>query len=214
MKVVSLSCPFCGSKSASVRKADFLCANSETSALNSELPPFSRRASESHFPNVFIGVFLLIDPNGGESLVTGKAYPIKWLSICSISKAVIEYSTDNGSNWMEVSPPNTGNNGLYNWLVPVADSNQCLLRVSDANDPNISDTSDGVFSIKPPMVGHTVAWGYNGQGQCKTPAGSNDEAERVSKKTVRRGGGVALSGAFERRPVRSVQAQRPVYRHR
>jgi probable HAF family extracellular repeat protein len=92
---------------------------------------------------------LLLKPNGGESLTSGKAYPIKWSSTGSIDNVLIEYSIDNGSNWTSVIPLNTGNNGLYNWRVPAVDSNQCLVNISDACDPNISDTSDSVFTIKP-----------------------------------------------------------------
>ncbi|MHC4086249.1 MAG: LamG-like jellyroll fold domain-containing protein [Planctomycetota bacterium] len=93
-------------------------------------------------------MLLLLNPNGGETLTSVETYPIRWLNIGSVSEVLIEYSINNGSNWTPVQPPNVGNNGLYNWLVPAVNTNQCLVRISDVSDPNISDTSDGVFTIK------------------------------------------------------------------
>ncbi|MBN1765000.1 MAG: right-handed parallel beta-helix repeat-containing protein [Sedimentisphaerales bacterium] len=91
----------------------------------------------------------LITPNGGEEFATGMTYPITWSCTGSISEVLIEYSPDNGSSWLEVTPPNTGNSGSYDWLVPVVESSsQCLLRVSDAGYPDINDTSDDAFTIK------------------------------------------------------------------
>jgi len=88
----------------------------------------------------------ILSPNGGEVLTAG-TYTIKWSSTGSISDVLIEYSTDNGLNWTLVDPPNTGNSGSYDWLVPTIDSTQCLVRVSDAANLNISDTSNAVLTI-------------------------------------------------------------------
>ncbi|NIP50648.1 MAG: SUMF1/EgtB/PvdO family nonheme iron enzyme, partial [candidate division Zixibacteria bacterium] len=122
---------------------------------------------------------LLNGPNGGESLTSGKVCPIRWSSTGSISDVLIEYSLDNGSSWAGVSPLNVGNNGLYNWLVPRVNSDECLVRVSDASDPNIRDVSDDVFTINLPIDGYIVAWGLNDYGQCDVPDG-RDFAEIVS----------------------------------
>jgi hypothetical protein len=89
-------------------------------------------------------------PNGGELIIQGDTCQITWYSH-SIDDVKVEYSIDNGSAWVEVDPCNTGNTGQYDWLVPDVDSNLCLVRISDANDPNVSDTSNGVFAIKPPI---------------------------------------------------------------
>jgi hypothetical protein len=87
----------------------------------------------------------VVAPNGGETLVAGATYSISWSYVSYIGDVLIEYSADNGENWNDVDiVSNTGN---YDWLVPWVNSNQCLVRVSDANDPYISDTSDAVFTI-------------------------------------------------------------------
>ncbi|MFC1782969.1 LamG-like jellyroll fold domain-containing protein [Planctomycetota bacterium] len=89
------------------------------------------------------------DPNGGEELLAGNNYTVQWNTIGSIDEIQIDYSFDNGLYWWPVAPANIGNTENYTWLVPWISSDQCLVRVSDTNDPNISDTSDDVFTIGP-----------------------------------------------------------------
>ncbi len=90
---------------------------------------------------------LLLEPNGGESFASGTQQTIHWETQGTVSEVLVEYSTNNGQAWDAVSPPNVGNSGTYQWLVPDANSTQCLVRVSDANDPDVNDTSDGQFTI-------------------------------------------------------------------
>lgn len=87
----------------------------------------------------------LITPNGGEVLTAGLIYDVNWTSTGSISDVLIEYSTDNGESWADVDT--VENTGSYQWDIPVVDSNECLVRVSDLYDANVSDTSDDVFTI-------------------------------------------------------------------
>ncbi len=91
---------------------------------------------------------IVVRPNGGEKLAAAGTYAITWKTIegANVDLVVIEYSTDNGQSWQEVSQwPNTGS---YQWdPVPLVDSNQCLIRISNARDRAISDVSDGTFAI-------------------------------------------------------------------
>ena len=50
----------------------------------------------------------------------------------------IEYSTDNGSNWLLIAGNVYIQNNLYSWKVPVVApaSNQCKIRISDVNNSN------------------------------------------------------------------------------
>jgi len=58
---------------------------------------------------------------------------------------LLEYSTNNGQVWNDVNTvPNTGS---YNWLVPQVNSNQCLVRISNAANANVFDVSDNTFVI-------------------------------------------------------------------
>jgi hypothetical protein len=58
----------------------------------------------------------------------------------------IELSINNGIDWNDVNS-SVPNNGSYDWLVPEVTSNQCLVRISDAADADIFDTSDNTFII-------------------------------------------------------------------
>jgi hypothetical protein len=58
----------------------------------------------------------------------------------------IELSTDSGETW-EVIADSTENDGLYTWMVPDAVSTECLVRISEADDGDPSDTSRRVFQI-------------------------------------------------------------------
>ncbi len=60
---------------------------------------------------------------------------------------MVEYSIDNGLNWMFVDPNNTGNADTYGWVVSPVFSDEGLVRVSDKDYPAISDSSDNVFRI-------------------------------------------------------------------
>ncbi|MHC4498246.1 MAG: RCC1 domain-containing protein, partial [Planctomycetota bacterium] len=112
-------------------------------------------------------------PNGGESLYSGNTYQITWNTLGTVNDVVIEYSTNNGSEWTEVEPANTGNTGSYNWLVPEVTSFFCLVRVSDPCGQGIvHDTSDSVFAITP-APGSLRGWGRNDDGQADVPDGND-----------------------------------------
>jgi formylglycine-generating enzyme required for sulfatase activity len=95
----------------------------------------------------FVAIPTVISPNGGENWIAGTTKVISWETsdANAIPNVHIEYSTEKDPNWKDVNTvPNTGS---YNWLVPQATSNQCLVRISDVNDANIFDVSDKVFTI-------------------------------------------------------------------
>lgn len=91
---------------------------------------------------------LVVRPNGGEKLTTAGTYAVTWKTIggAQVDSVIIEYSIDAGQNWLQMSrQPNTGS---YLWNpVPLIDSNECLIRISDAGDSTLSDVSDGTFTI-------------------------------------------------------------------
>ena len=59
---------------------------------------------------------------------------------------MIEYSIDHGQNWQQVCQ--CKNTGFYLWNpVPVVDSDQCLVRISDLEEDSIYDTCNSTFTI-------------------------------------------------------------------
>jgi len=97
----------------------------------------------------------LLDPNGGDTLTGGDTYKIGWEGLGGIRKVLIEFSSNNGSDWTIVEPnaPNTDISDWYDWLVPEGiSSDQCLIRITDAEDSNLSATSDSVFKVIPGIL--------------------------------------------------------------
>lgn len=89
----------------------------------------------------------LLSPNGSEIIMGGTTYDITWGNTGTVESVLIEFSIDNGNTWSNVYPPNVGNTGSYNWLVPIVDSVQCRIRITNAANLGIYDTNDEVFSI-------------------------------------------------------------------
>jgi len=86
----------------------------------------------------------LLSPNGGERLIAG-CVDVTWDNTGVIENVLIEYSPNAGGQWVVIdTAPNTA---LYEWEVTDANSTQCLVRVSEAENHNAGDTSDAVFTI-------------------------------------------------------------------
>jgi hypothetical protein len=60
---------------------------------------------------------------------------------------VIELSTDFGQTWSQISPANLANTGRFDWLVPVLEDEQCIMMISNADNPAVYDVSDYIFFI-------------------------------------------------------------------
>ncbi len=90
---------------------------------------------------------ILLQPNGLEILTAGSTYTIKWESQAVSNDVLVEFSIDDGKTWSGVYPPNVGNSGQYDWLVPMVDANQCLVRIASSNNLGVYDISDAAFSI-------------------------------------------------------------------
>ncbi|MBK9099330.1 MAG: T9SS type A sorting domain-containing protein [bacterium] len=87
-------------------------------------------------------------PNGGEDWVAGTIHQVKWTRQ-DVSYIKIEYSTNNGSEWIVVVPSRLAALGSYNWTIPNTPSTQCLVRISDVDSAEINDVSDNIFTIEP-----------------------------------------------------------------
>jgi len=92
---------------------------------------------------------ILLSPNGGETVSAQSTRTITWKTLegAEIDSVRIDYSTDDGQTWDEIGV--SANTGSYDWATPPADSNQCLIRLTDAAHASLSDTSDRKFTIYP-----------------------------------------------------------------
>jgi len=90
-------------------------------------------------------VFLLNQDNY-TSLAIFQDFNIEWYSD-GIENMDIEYSIDNGINWLEVVSNYPADSAKYVWAVPNNPSNNCKLRISSSDNPGISDMLNTTFSI-------------------------------------------------------------------
>ncbi|NBV14423.1 MAG: hypothetical protein EBS07_10200, partial [Sphingobacteriia bacterium] len=105
---------------------------------------------------------LTVSPNGGETWAEGSTQVIQW-SVNSINNVRLEYTTNNGSNWILISASEIGNVGFYNWLVPSTPTGQARVRVVDVLNPGtVRDASDAVFVIGSPIADKYFGGSYDG----------------------------------------------------
>jgi uncharacterized repeat protein (TIGR03803 family) len=96
----------------------------------------------------------VISPNGGETWASGESHDITWTTTGMVDSVNIDYSTDDGGNWISVAA-GTENDGSYSWNVPNTPSATCLVRVSNMAAPTVADSSDASFAISSSFVAVT-----------------------------------------------------------
>jgi len=92
------------------------------------------------------GGLWVFQPDGAGVWSSGMTRQIQWNDIGYVDVPIvkIEYSSNNGADWNYIDM--TADTGWYDWEVPDINSAQCLVRISDARNSNISDTSK-LFTI-------------------------------------------------------------------
>ena len=87
-------------------------------------------------------------PFGGEKLVPGETENIRWSAYGNeANNFTIEYSVDNGANWVTIDNNVPAVSRKYTWAIPAAiTTNQALVRVS-RNGTLLTDVSDFNFTL-------------------------------------------------------------------
>jgi hypothetical protein len=85
-------------------------------------------------------------PNGGENWQVGTNQSIVWNS-SNVGLVNIDYTTDNGSSWLNIINDYDAGIGSYSWTIPNTPSIQCKVKITDNANSNISDQSNSVFTI-------------------------------------------------------------------
>ncbi|MBX2976571.1 MAG: hypothetical protein KF721_10580, partial [Ignavibacteriaceae bacterium] len=88
----------------------------------------------------------ITSPIGGENWFGGSSRAITWQS-GNVNKIKIEYSTNNGTNWLTITDSTNAGPGSYSWTVPSAPTAQALIRLTDIASNSVQSISDNVFSI-------------------------------------------------------------------
>ncbi|QRN97120.1 lamin tail domain-containing protein [Archangium violaceum] len=84
-------------------------------------------------------------PNGGESWVVGSSHAITWTA-SGVTNVKVEY-TLNGSTWTVLTSSTSASTGSYTWTVPSTATTTARVRVSDASNSAITDTSNAAFTL-------------------------------------------------------------------
>jgi hypothetical protein len=85
-------------------------------------------------------------PIGGEGFAQGGGETIRWDAFGSAGNFTLDYSTDNGSTWSNISSAISGSQRYYTWTIPttITNTGRGLIRV---NRGSASDVSDANFSF-------------------------------------------------------------------
>jgi len=100
---------------------------------------------------VIVSSLGLVSPNGSENWRVGSAQNITWNST-AVSNVKLEYSTNNGVNWITIAGSVAASPAVYSWTIPNTPSSQCKVKISDVDNSSLSDISDNVFTIYSPSV--------------------------------------------------------------
>ncbi|MBI4648553.1 MAG: hypothetical protein HY738_18710, partial [Bacteroidia bacterium] len=107
-------------------------------------------------------------PNSATTLYVGNSTNITWTSgYLTSSFVTIEYSYNNDTTW-NVLANVTENDGTYSWTVPNTVSWQCKVRISEYNNPAVSDVSNVNFFIVMPYITVTAPNGGESWKGCSS----------------------------------------------
>lgn len=104
---------------------------------------------------------LLLYPAGGENLPENSTIQIVWAANLT-ANVVLDYSTNNGANWLSLGSPQPGNTGTFNWQLPLGYNNQMLVRVADAANQNVNLDISSPFTILSQVTNKYFGGGYDG----------------------------------------------------
>ncbi|RMD50668.1 MAG: carbohydrate-binding protein, partial [Ignavibacteria bacterium] len=88
----------------------------------------------------------LISPNGGETYGSNSVQEIIW-EADRVDNVKIGLSTNGGTSWSFVSQGTQAKLKSHRWIVPEANSDNCMIMILDAQNLSISDVNDAPFSI-------------------------------------------------------------------
>jgi hypothetical protein len=91
-------------------------------------------------------IITVIFPNGGETWNPMTKNTIEWTSGGITGLVKIELSRNGGNTWTPIVKK-TKNDGEYIWLVTKPTTDKALIRISNIDDPSVTDTSNSFFKI-------------------------------------------------------------------
>ena len=121
--------------------------------LDLTISPSNKKLRASTFGNgvyernlVRIPKLSLLVPNGGEKWIGDFLETIQW-SQRFVETIKIEYSTNNGSDWILIDGNVPASKGSYSWLTPPVATDEARIKISDAISGEPVDSSDATFTM-------------------------------------------------------------------
>jgi uncharacterized protein (TIGR02145 family) len=95
-----------------------------------------------------VGPLSLKSPVGGEEWKVGSTQKIGW-TFSNVINIRIDYSTNNGSDWINIIASTPSSAGCYNWTIPNSPSTNCKVKISSVNNPDTNSISNSfrIFQV-------------------------------------------------------------------
>ena len=104
--------------------------------------------------NVTPAYVRLLSPNGGEKWETQTMHTISWKST-GVEKISIDYSTDDGINWMPIADGVSAASDSLVWSAPFIHSETCRIRIRSADPPLVSISGNPFAIVQSSIVLHS-----------------------------------------------------------
>ena len=96
-----------------------------------------------------MGRLTLTAPNGAEEWGVTTSQKITWSTTGTLNNVKLEYSIDGGSNFNRLITASTSASSLeYYWTIPDDITTMARVKITDADDASVYDTSDADFTIQ------------------------------------------------------------------
>lgn len=89
----------------------------------------------------------VLSPNGGEIWYINQQKKIRWSST-NVTNIKIEISTNNGGSWNLIASNIPAQSEEFIWTVSGPASEQCRIKITSMQNPNVFDLSDDIFIIR------------------------------------------------------------------
>jgi hypothetical protein len=99
--------------------------------------------------------FTFIYPIGAEGFNPGETETIRWDALETTGNQTLEYTTNNGNTWTNISSSIPGAQRYFNWVPPSLISGQCRMRISRGVYQAESDTNFSIINVPSNIQ---VAW--------------------------------------------------------
>jgi len=109
-------------------------------------PEFGAESIFGPFIKSDLNSLLLMEPQGGTIHVPGDTIKLLWAET-TIPNINVEFSSNGGQDWSIVKSSLPASARSESWLVPGIVSDNCLLRISDANNNNKNSTIQSPFRV-------------------------------------------------------------------